>query len=381
MIYRADFKRICASLYYLEVIRYFKGLGWVQIPNKSPDLKVFQFTKDHLYQVIVPLDKDFDDYADAMYRIAEVAADAGDRSVEEIVLELSNPLSDIVRIRIENDDVKNGNILLDDAFKLFNNAKSLMTATAQDVVNPKKYYNGGRVNERVKEFIDNCRLGQTEIGSYIASVVCPFFSIDEKNKIQQLSLFTPESDAAQSLTRKVTKKLMDSLNDVEVSIKNGDDLEKLVDRRENRISINFLEALQNLNIEKNESKVNIGMKWAPTINENRSKNTEIQFTHSYYSPISTVTTKVKSTQEQTQLKFIGRLRKLSSSEDATERKDGIITIIGLDDKNNKKSIQAVLSKEDYLEAIKAHTNGDLVEVAGMYDVQQKKLIDCDFKIL
>ena len=63
--------------------------------------------------------------------------------------------------------------MFDDAIQLFVNAKKLIAATALDVINPKKMHYG-RINEPVRNFLSQCRFGQTEIGSYVVSVICPF---------------------------------------------------------------------------------------------------------------------------------------------------------------------------------------------------------------
>lgn len=73
------------------------------------------------------------------------------------MLYLLNPNTDILKIRLEKDDVEQGNIMLDNAINLFNNAKKILAATALDIINPQKTHYG-RMDDSVKIFICNVDL-------------------------------------------------------------------------------------------------------------------------------------------------------------------------------------------------------------------------------
>ena len=126
---------------------------------------------------------------------------------------------------------------------MYENAKRLLAATALDILHPKKYHQG-RMDDCVQKFLSNCRFGQTEVGSYVVSVVCPFAELDENEDYKQLSIFSDEERCANSLTRKVTSRVMENISFIKNHIDNGE-LEKLVLQNEDRmISANFYEALR-----------------------------------------------------------------------------------------------------------------------------------------
>jgi hypothetical protein len=162
------------------------------------------------------MSRDLRDYRLAMYRTVECIAQFTHKSIEQVILELLNPLSDILRLRINEPKIEVGSIYVEDTIKLYDNAKKLLMATAMDIVRP-QIYHIGRPENSIVEFINNCRFGQTEIGSYVVSIVCPISKI-VNNQVVQLTLFSNEEDCSQSLTRKVINKLIKSIKIVRETI-------------------------------------------------------------------------------------------------------------------------------------------------------------------
>lgn len=84
--------------------------------------------------------KTLSDYKQAMYKAVETLALAEQKSVEQVMLYLLNPNTDILKIRLEKKEVEAGNMLFDDAIHLYENSKKLLVATALDILHPKKYH-------------------------------------------------------------------------------------------------------------------------------------------------------------------------------------------------------------------------------------------------
>lgn len=380
MIYSANLLDMCNSISNIDVPKYLTDCGWQRIVTKNKVFKIFQFhSEEKLFQVKIPLEKDFVDYSQLMFDVAEKVALVENKTIEQVILELINPMSDIVRVRINNDSVKNGSIYFEDAISLYENTRKLITATALDLMK-KEIYHSGRPIDNVQKFIQKCRFGQTEIGSYITNVVCPF--VDEEQN-EQLSIFTPEDISAHSLTRRVTNKLLQAVELVKSTIDADKDLEKIVKTdSDEHISINFLEALQSLNIDKENSEFDLGIKWAPTIKQNRVNIKDVQLNHFYYSPIKAITNKYKLVPDLERKKYIGKVQVLKGNEDLTKRKSGLIHIVCIDDDTKRKVYKAKLNCDDYLLAVKAHVEGDTVSVEGVLDKEKKDLItDCTISIL
>lgn len=342
MIYSVNFIDLTEKINPHAVVGYLKNTGWMQYKTKKEYIKIFQkiTDKEEFYQVIVPIDKTLTDYKKAMFDAIEQIAFLEGQSTEELMLYLLNPSTDILKIRLQKKDVESGSIFFDDAINLFENAKKLIAATALDVLHP-KHIHQGRPEEAVSQFINNCKFGQTEIGSYVISVVCPFAELDESEEYRQLSFFSDEEKCANSLTRMVTKRIMSNVSNIKANIDNGE-IDKLISEEEGMmISANFYEALTGMNISEQDAAVEFIAQWSPVVKTNRCDQGRITLTHDYYQPITMAIEKIRET-INTHTKIVGRVKKLESIPDASKRTNGKVTIVYLDENESKKNSKCTI---------------------------------------
>lgn len=376
MIYSVNFQEIAGSINPLELCKYLNDLGWAELEKiKIKDIKVFQLLlKDELYQVNVPISREYRDFAKTILETCDTIAKTQGKSLEQTILELLNPLSDIIRVRIANDSIKNGSILFEDAINLYENAKKLLTTTAMSMYSNQEDFHG-KLPDVVQNFIDRCRYGQTEIGSYVVSVVCPFIKEAEEGPIQ-LSLFDEQSDSANSITRLITKKLITDLKNVKRVVDSGRNLDELIQSRDSdKINVNFLDALKNLNIATPQSMVEISAKWAPTIRENAIADPIVSFNHDYYEVFRSKVEKYRKKTKEKAVEVLGQVSIMGSSPIPEERDYGDITLVALY-KEKMRKIKIRLNVEDYYSAMKAHKRGSFVKISGEFDEKNPKLLIC-----
>lgn len=375
MIYSVNFLDLTEKINPLAFSKYLKDTGWTLYPTKRDYVKVFQTKSSDgdSFQVNIPMDKNLSDYKNAMYQAVETVALVENQSTEQLMLYLLNPNTDILKIRLDKKDVEAGNILFDDAIRIYENAKKLLTATAQDILHPRRYHQG-RPDDSISKFVNNCKFGQTEIGSYIVSIVCPFAELDDVEGYRQLSIFSEEDSCANSLTRQVTNRIMSNVSSIRTNIDNGD-FEKLIsDNDSTIISANFYEALTGLNLGTEGADIEFIAQWSPIVRKNRSTSSRVTITHDYYQPISNTITRLReNTNKKT--KIFGRIKKLESSPDVSKRTSGKITVVYLDDKDKKRTATVSLIKEDYDKAIQAHSEGSHVEIIG--ELSGSNIMSCE----
>lgn len=361
MIYSVNFFDMAEKLNPLAVSKYLDETGWRVFPFKRTDIKVYQYKKDNnLYQINIPLEKSLADYKHAMYDATEKIAAVEGKSIEQVMLYLLNPNTDILKIRLDKKEMESGNILLDDAIKLYDNAKKLLAATASDIINPKKIHYG-RFDVPVQKFLNQCRFGQTEIGSYVVSVVCPFAELSDKDGYRQLSIFSDEEQCAKSLTRRVTNQLMYNVAAIKNNIDNGN-IESLSNGQSN-ISSNFFEALNGLNLQYENTTVEFTAEWSPVVKTNRCAYNKIKITNDYYQPISNVIDRIKqNTNKQTEI--VGRIKELKAVPVIDKRTKGTVVVVFVDDNSKAKTATVNLSREDYDSAVDAHHYGKAVRIIG-----------------
>lgn len=376
MIYSVNFLDLTEKINPLVFSKYLRDTGWIQFQSKRTNVKIFQLELEtEFFQVIIPVEKCLNDYKQAMYKAIETVAAAEQKSVEQVMLYLLNPNSDILKIRLEKKDIETGNILFDDAIRLYENAKKLLAATALDILHPKKYHQG-RMDDTILKFLSNCRFGQTEIGSYVVSVVCPFAELDEDTNYKQLSIFSDEERCAESLTRKVTSRIMNNIVEIKNQINNGNMDCLLSKKEETLISANFYEALNGLNLDSEGTDVEFIAEWSPVVKNTTCSENRIMLSHNYYQPIETLISKLKEEKNKS-TRIIGRIKKLESSPDVEKRTMGKATLVYLDENDRKKSVTAKLKKNDYDKAIEAHACGSHVEIIGELTGGRNATITCE----
>lgn len=318
------------------------------------------------------------------------------KSVEQLMLYLLNPNTDILKIRLDKKEVESGNIMFDDAIQLFVNAKKLIAAAALDVINPKKIHYG-RIDEPVQKFLSQCRFGQTEIGSYVVSVICPFVDFPKTEGYKKLNAFFDEEQYAYSLTREVINRLMTNVATIKQKIDDGN-LESLANY-DSPISSNFYEALSGLSMDTEDTTVEFMAEWSPTVKSNRCKYNRILITNDYYAPIRTIISKMKEytnkrietvdkikrlevapisdsreygTIERTEI--VGKIIELKAAPVIDSREYGTI-VIYVGDNARVKSVTVKLDREDYDMAVAAHQHGKAVKVVGDLKGQVKSVME------
>lgn len=397
MIYSVNFVDMTLKLNPLAVTKYLSETNWELYPIKRNDIKIFQYKKEDLFeQVTIPLDKKLRDYKNAMYDAVCKIAYVEKKSVEQLMLYLLNPNTDILKIRLDKKEVESGNIMFDDAIQLFDNAKKLIAATALDVINPKKIHYG-RINEPVRNFLSQCRFGQTEIGSYVVSVICPFVDFPKTEGYKKLNAFFDEEQYAYSLTREVINRLMTNVATIKQKIDDGN-LESLANYN-SPISSNFYEALSGLSMDTEDTTVEFMAEWSPTVQSNRCQYNRISVTNDYYEPIRTIISKMKEytnkrietvdkikrlevapiidsgeygTSERTEI--VGKIIELKAAPVIDSREYGTI-VIYVGDNARVKSVTVKLDREDYDKAVAAHQHGKAVKVVGDLKGQVKSVME------
>lgn len=101
--------------------------------------------------------------------------------ISKVIDRIQNFFSDLVKVRVEYSDVKNGSIPLDDGVLLVEKARDLLVATTMSAFKKQRYFSGNRSQE-VQDYIDQLRLGQTEVGSFVVNVLAPISHANERQQ-------------------------------------------------------------------------------------------------------------------------------------------------------------------------------------------------------
>lgn len=345
-----------------EIIDYLLKKSWKKVDNKRSDIYIYQNTEDNnFYQVKLTTDKTYSDYYIAIYKTIKTIAQKENKTTQEIIENIINNNKKILKIRIKNNKITNGSIPLNYAVNLYTNIKKMLTATIIDMDTP-KIYHSGRINENVTQYLQNCRFGQTEVGSYVVTLVCP------DSRFAQQSMF----DCEQNFGEKVIIKILNDVSYIKSYIDEKKNEENFFDERsdEKAISVNFLEALKALNLEQNNTELEL------FANLTNKKEYRVKITNKYYNNISKM---IKSFHKELDAKItlVGKIVQLDAEGALEERNGGKIKLLYFAENNKAKKIDIRLRKNEYDLAIVAHQKGNNVRIIGERDKEHGNSFICD----
>jgi len=190
------------SLRPLDVTSYLHSTGWNLASDLSDKASLWTLAGNHDLEVLVPKRQAFGDYAIRVSDILSALSSVEKRSQLSVYADIAAIWSDLVRFRSPSRDVDQGTIALRAGVEFFEGARDALLAAACSAVVKKGNY-PTRKPQQASDYIERVRLGQTERGSFVVTLLCPV--------TPKLNSATEGIFADDPFERKVTKTLMGSL--------------------------------------------------------------------------------------------------------------------------------------------------------------------------
>lgn len=360
-----DIHGLVSGLKFTELQAYLRNTGWQRVETPKPNIALFQKQHgDEFHETVLPLDKGFGDYERRILDVLESISAAEMREVGEVISDLSIPPSDIVRFRIIGRETMGGTIPFTDGVSLLESAKKALFSTACDILQPEKYHKRLGL-KAAQQFIEECRLGQTERGSFIASVICPFVNTTHNEYAQQLSLFNHTDDFKASFTRQVTRRMARALERIKTAIDRGEQDHLLELEGPETISGNFLESIVEFNAGREDMEIEIQTHFSVLAPEAFLPIHTIRFSNDYFPVIETIAQHIKPADDGFEDEFIGLISQTKADPDPHTRVEGEIVLNFITGDQEKVSkARVLLNKYDYDRACEAHIMGKAVKVTG-----------------
>jgi hypothetical protein len=167
------------------VVGYLRNRGWEKKRDFGRNAAVFAVSIDGVeHEILVPLAHHAHDFRSVMEVMIEDLVKIEDRSPYELLSDLSMAAFDVVRIRSPDaDDI--GSVRLIAGVELHENARDVVlnAANAAAAKKPKAVWRGRRAEE-VEEYLNSLRLGQSQRGSFVISLLSPwdFIPVAERDQ-------------------------------------------------------------------------------------------------------------------------------------------------------------------------------------------------------
>jgi hypothetical protein len=154
----------------LEVASYLRSKKWVE-KRTTATATCWELTNDGgSFEAAVPLDEEVRDYALRMGDVLHAIAAAEERSQQQVHTDLLTTFADVVRVRIDDPEAKDGTLALDAHAEIAQKTRDLLLAAGCSAVQKRAVWHASKPTQAVEQ-VKKLRVGQSERGSYIITVI------------------------------------------------------------------------------------------------------------------------------------------------------------------------------------------------------------------
>lgn len=332
-----------------DVAAYARSTGWSCLGNYGREASVFGKNE---HSLLVPLASDFADYDRRMQEIVSNLAKFERRSQDSILRDLAYASSDVFRIRLANPLFDDGEVTLEQGILLFDNAQKIVQAAARSALSPKAYHLA-RAGTQTEDFLKKVKLGQTEIGSYILTIVFP---------VTPDLLSEQESESALPFERKVTRSLVTGLNSLETAVRSQvakPSLDPFLESIGQGVSANLCEALSNIGEKTEGSTVDTQVTWARN-RRSPELDTKARFLGGDFSYLRSAAIRLKEQDWDDNLLIAGPVTRIESEKALLGGEVFVYALVG----ESSRRVKVTLNQDQYKKANEAHLAGQNIEIGG-----------------
>ena len=304
-------------------------------------------------EIIIPRTARLGDYANVVAAMIETFAQVADQDELTVYRSLVIADRDVVHLRVaESDD---GSVTLNDGAALIRGARDLLLSAACSLRNPRPFYRAGSNREAV-ELLGQMRLGQTDQGSFVVTLLTPVVPPP------MLTTNQAPDDLNAPIERRMIRRMIEALSATRGLVEQTVTGEEGVfgELAAKGVSANLCEAL--VQIIEPFSTLDVGVSWAQT-RPMSVPEALVRFDRAD-APLLKETARLfrgRASRANVRLHgFVRRLKRGPADVDGTIR-------LATDIDGQRQSVVAVLEREDYERAVQAHHDKALVVLTGDLD--------------
>lgn len=357
---------------------YLISRGWAQCSSLYGGAVIQLRSPDGSMYVHIPFVQEFYDYEKVVARSVSDIARYYELSESSLMTVLETSNSDVLKWRIKGRKTMGGMMSMDSMYSSIRSIKDLLFYAGMDIVSPSTYH-PRQQNKEVESYLSQYSFGQTEVGSYVLTLICPLGEYE-------IPMFE-ELDNQIPFLRRVNLKIFSEISKIQESVENGTSyLDESIST--GRVSVNFLDSLCSL-YEENQ-KEGTDMELSPIWDCNLIIKEDdippiITFKNELLPAVSTVADRYRNKEEQNVSKtFYGKISEISSDPELIDRETVRVVVVCIGDDKNKISLNVYLDYKDNIDVVnKAFSNGLDVKVSGIYSssTRIKKLEEAYIKLL
>ena len=340
-----------------------KSLGWQSLPDGIVDrLYVLHHAAAPRRQIVIPMDQDAPDYAEACELALSKLADLQGMKLADLIQLAAISSDDSIYYRVTSSGAVDDGLPLSFAASLLLGAEQILLASACTVWSPQPHH--PRLHRaEATQLAGHARFGHTERGSFVVRVSCPVDAME-----------TPSMpDLAQENESFVRMTMLTARNGVRQLVKaiEEDTLSRFVDSQRAAaspiVSSNLCEALTRLHNDDVRNNIDMSFRWATTVPlpQDAATGESIRIRSDFFGRIDDVRRELRAIELDRDDVFIGTVEHLNGEFDIERNRAGEVVVALLLREGEIIKARVVLDQEQYARAVAAHLDDRaLVRIAG-----------------
>lgn len=341
-----------------RVQEYARSTGWRHEPRLGKgQTAVYERPESRLKQFSIPLNRELKDFDLLMARAVAVLADFEERPSHELLADLLLPEADVLRFQESSPASVAGDIPFDRGLSLLQGARKSLLASACSVIRPAAFHLRMSLTD-ADQFLQRCRLGQTERGSFVLTVACPLDAVPSDQDLFDTPPFT----------RRVTALLMRSLHRLAGALELGDSDAVLRQADDEPIlSANLCEGLLDMQPEGEEAFLRISADFSATVPSNRevAPPRAVRLTREMFPRIESLIGRLRPVQAPRRQLLVGFVETLNGRPNTDGRMEGQVTLRLMTADSDNLRARTDLAVDDYALADQAHMGNRPVSLEGV----------------
>jgi hypothetical protein len=246
---------------------YLRATGW-QLSSRSEKATYWEKTNREgtgTFELLVPLRREFGDFANRINEVLETLETAETRSQLEIFGELVTASADVIRVRTHpRAGEDQGSLSLEDGVSAHERVREMILAAACATIGRRALY-AKRKPERAMSYLRRIRLGQAERGSYVFTLISPV-----SPALRDATAIATEEPFERRVVETLAGALSATRQAAVASAVLGGDMEPFKTAIAQGVSANLFEAIGGLSEASGDQPIEVSFSWArsrlPTTN-------------------------------------------------------------------------------------------------------------------
>lgn len=330
--------------------------GWRHVEAHGPNGEVYIKSSERSgeVEVVLPVKPKLGDYPTVVAQVISIFARESGLDELAVFRDLTHADRDVIRVRSpEADD--DGSIAIEPGVELVSHARDVLASAACSAREARPYYHVGKI-QQVSDYLRRVRLGQTEVGSFVVTLLAPVSPTIVNHA--QPSLWPDMGE--EPFDRQVTRTLATGLRataDALAALNRGGDIKAFESRISQGVSANLCDSLAA--IAEQAGGVELSVTWARTRPAPTAR-TQIEFARNDAEPLREVARYFRAREPRPEATIFGTPTKFQRR---GKQMLGLVTLAAVVD-DHPRSVNMALEAEDYARALDAHKRRLPVTVVG-----------------